>query len=114
MKLVIQIPCYNEEATIVRTLDDLPKFIPGIDEIKILIIDDGSKDRTVEVAQNWGVRDFVRFNQNKVWRALLKPVWKNRSVSALTLSSIPTLIISIKAVTSPGLFSQFSKKKPRS
>lgn len=65
MKLVIQIPCYNEEATIVRTLDDLPKSIPGIDAIEILIIDDGSKDHTVEVARNWGVQSFVRFNQNK-------------------------------------------------
>lgn len=65
MKLVIQIPCYNEETTIVKTLNDLPKSIPGIDEIEILIIDDGSKDQTVEVAQQWGVRQFVQFTQNK-------------------------------------------------
>ncbi|PIS28288.1 MAG: glycosyl transferase [Candidatus Marinimicrobia bacterium CG08_land_8_20_14_0_20_45_22] len=65
MKLIIQIPCYNESATIEKTLNDLPKSIPGIDEIEILIIDDGSRDRTVDVAREWGVRQFVPFNQNK-------------------------------------------------
>ena len=51
MKLIIQIPCYNEEQTLATTLGDLPKSIEGIDEIQILIIDDGSSDRTVEVAK---------------------------------------------------------------
>jgi len=65
MKLIIQIPCFNEEETILRTLNDLPKSIPGIDEIDILVIDDGCRDRTVELARQWGVRHFVHFNQNK-------------------------------------------------
>jgi len=65
MKLVIQIPCYNEENTIANTLADLPKDIPGIDIIEILIINDGSVDKTMEIAKQNGVRHFVNFNQNK-------------------------------------------------
>lgn len=64
MKLIIQIPCYNEEQTIAKTLKDLPKSIPGIDDIETLIIDDGSTDRTVEVAKRHGVQHFVKFTQN--------------------------------------------------
>lgn len=65
MKLIIQIPCYNEEETLTIALDALPKKIEGIDEIEYLIINDGSKDRTVEVARNWGVNYIVNFKQNK-------------------------------------------------
>lgn len=64
MKLVIQIPCYNEEKSLPITLNDLPKHIDGIDEIEVLIIDDGSKDRTVEVAKELGVNDFVEMPHN--------------------------------------------------
>ncbi|MEI9959631.1 MAG: glycosyltransferase [Limisphaerales bacterium] len=46
MKLVIQIPCFNEEKTLPETLRDLPKSIPGIDKIEILVVDDGSTDQT--------------------------------------------------------------------
>lgn len=55
MKLIIQIPCYNEEETLPITLDNLPKRIDGVDKIEILLIDDGSTDRTVEVAKKEGV-----------------------------------------------------------
>lgn len=65
MKLIIQIPCYNEEETLTIALDALPKKIEGIDEIEYLIINDGSKDRTAEVARNWGVNYIVNFKQNK-------------------------------------------------
>lgn len=65
MKLIIQIPCYNEAETLTVTLDDLPKHIEGIDKIEYLIINDGSTDRTVEVARNWGVHHVVSFKQNK-------------------------------------------------
>ena len=65
MKLIIQIPCYNEEATLQIALDDLPKKIEGIDIIEYLIINDGSKDKTVEVAKNWGVHYIVNFKRNK-------------------------------------------------
>ena len=65
MKLIIQIPCYNEAETLEVALNDLPKQIDGIDEIEYLIINDGSKDYTVEVAKNWGVHYVVNFKCNK-------------------------------------------------
>lgn len=65
MKLIIQIPCYNDADTLEIALNDLPKQIDGIDEIEYLIIDDGCKDNTVEVALNWGVHHVVSFAQNK-------------------------------------------------
>lgn len=64
MKLVIQIPCYNEEATLAIALSELPKKIDGIDEIQILLIDDGSSDNTIEVAKQNGVNDFVILPKN--------------------------------------------------
>lgn len=65
MKLIIQIPCYNEEETLGITYNDLPKHIDGIDEIEYLIIDDGSKDNTVKVAKELGFHHIVSFKQNK-------------------------------------------------
>lgn len=65
MKLIIQIPCYNEAETLEVALNDLPKELDGIDEIEYLIINDGSNDNTVEVAQKWGVHHVVNFKQNK-------------------------------------------------
>ncbi len=65
MKLIIQIPCYNEADTLEAALDDLPKRLQGIDEIEYLIINDGSSDATLEVAREWGVHHIVSFNQNK-------------------------------------------------
>ena len=65
MKLIIQIPCLNEADTLEIALNDLPKHIDGIDEIEILIINDGSVDNTVEVAKKWGVNHVVSFKRNK-------------------------------------------------
>jgi len=65
MKLVIQIPCLNEEKVLGETLRDLPKRIDGIDEIEVLVIDDGSTDRTVEVARTSGVKHIVSFTANQ-------------------------------------------------
>ena len=65
MKLIIQIPCLNEESALPVTLSELPREVDGFDEVEWLIIDDGSTDRTVEVAREHGVDHVVRFTQNK-------------------------------------------------
>ena len=65
MKLIIQIPCYNEADTLEMALNDLPTELEGIDEIEYLIINDGSRDMTEEVARQWGVHHIVNFSQNK-------------------------------------------------
>lgn len=65
MKLIIQIPCYNEEKTLPITFSQLPKKIEGIDEIEYLIINDGSKDRTVEVAKELGIHYIVDMINNR-------------------------------------------------
>lgn len=65
MKLVVQIPCLNEEKTLPLVLESIPKKIDGIDEIIILIIDDGSSDNTVQVARDHGVRHIVHHARNQ-------------------------------------------------
>jgi len=65
MKLIIQIPCYNEEETLTQTVHDIPKLIEGIDEVEILVIDDGSTDKTIEVAKEAGVDHIVKNTCNK-------------------------------------------------
>jgi len=64
-KLIIQIPCYNEETTLPVTLKNIPRNIKGVDEVEILVIDDGSTDHTVEVAKANGVNHIVKFTNNK-------------------------------------------------
>ena len=64
MRVFVQIPCLNEEMTLPLVLDDIPKKIDGVDSIEILIIDDGSTDKTVEVARKHGVTHFVRHTRN--------------------------------------------------
>ncbi len=64
MKLIIQIPCYNEAETLEIALNDLPKQIDGIDEIEYLIINDGSSDDTEKIAREWGVQYVVHFKRN--------------------------------------------------
>jgi glycosyltransferase involved in cell wall biosynthesis len=65
MKLIIQIPCFNEEAQLPVTLSHLPRQIDGFDSVEWLIIDDGSTDRTIEVAREHGVDHVVRLTNNK-------------------------------------------------
>ena len=65
MKLIIQIPCYNEEKALETTLSALPREVPGVDIVEWSIIDDGSKDRTVEVAKAHGVDHVVSLPRNQ-------------------------------------------------
>jgi len=65
MKLIIQIPCLNEEATLAATVAELPRQIEGVDTVELLVIDDGSTDRTVEVARRSGVDHIVKLTNNK-------------------------------------------------
>jgi glycosyltransferase involved in cell wall biosynthesis len=65
MKLIIQIPCFNEEKFLPVTLGDLPRELAGFDEVEWLVIDDGSTDRTIEVARENGVDHIVRLTNNK-------------------------------------------------
>jgi len=64
MKLIIQIPCYNEEKTLPAVLAELPKAIKGIDKIETLVINDGSDDKTVAVAKECGVDHIVDLKTN--------------------------------------------------
>ena len=65
MKVIIQIPCYNEEQTLGTTLAELPRSLPGVDEVEWLVVDDGSTDRTAEVATARGVHHVVRISRNR-------------------------------------------------
>jgi len=65
MKLIVQIPCLNEEETLPQTIADIPREIEGIDEVEILVIDDGSSDRTIEVAREAGAEHVISFAQNR-------------------------------------------------
>ncbi len=65
MKLIIQIPCYNEEETLELAYNDLPRHIDGIDTIEYLVINDGSRDNTVQKARELGFHHIVSFKQNK-------------------------------------------------
>jgi glycosyltransferase involved in cell wall biosynthesis len=65
MKLIIQIPCFNEAAQLPLTLSRLPRSVPGFDVVEWLVIDDGSSDHTIEVARAHGVDHVVRLTNNK-------------------------------------------------
>src|SRR5438067_5931622 len=65
MKLIIQIPCLNEQDTLPTTLADLPRRVDGFDEVEWLVVDDGSTDRTIEVARAHGVDHIVKLTNNK-------------------------------------------------
>ena len=65
VKLIVQIPCLNEEATLPATIADIPRELDGFDAVELLVVDDGSTDRTVEVARENGVEHIVRLTNNK-------------------------------------------------
>ena len=64
-KLIIQIPCYNEQSSLPITLAELPREVPGVDQVEWLIINDGSQDKTVEVAKEWQVDHIVNLEYNQ-------------------------------------------------
>lgn len=95
MKLIIQIPCYNEAETLEIALNDLPKQIDGIDEIEYLIVNDGSSDDTERIALEWGVNYIVHFKRNL---GLARGFWQElilHSDMAQILLSTQMRIISI-------------------
>ena len=102
MKLIIQIPCLNEEETLPATLADLPREVAGFDVVEWLVIDDGSTDRTIEVARDNGVDHIVRLTNNKGlaagFQAGLDAVPEARRRRR---SSTPTPTTSTTATTSP-------------
>lgn len=65
MKVIVQIPCLNEEKTLPLVLKSIPKSIPGVDSLEILIVDDGSTDKTITVARRLGVKHIVRHSRNR-------------------------------------------------
>lgn len=65
MKLIVQIPCYNEETTLPGVIAGIPRSIPGVDQVEILVVDDGSNDRTREVAADCGADHIVGNRRNK-------------------------------------------------
>lgn len=65
MKLIVQIPCYNEAETLPAVLESIPRQMPGVDEVRVLIIDDGCSDHTVEVARQHGADYIVRHASNR-------------------------------------------------
>ena len=85
MKLVVQVPCLNEEETLPSVLESIPRRIPGVDEIVVLVIDDGCTDRTVDVARSLGVTALCPpCPHTKLW------VDRSRTASPTRLSSAPT------------------------
>jgi glycosyltransferase involved in cell wall biosynthesis len=65
LKLIVQVPCYNEEATLPDVINTIPKNVPGIETVETMIIDDGSKDATIRIAKRLGVTHIIRNRQNK-------------------------------------------------
>ncbi|MBK7973338.1 MAG: glycosyltransferase family 2 protein [Deltaproteobacteria bacterium] len=65
MKLIVQIPCLNETATLGEVVRSIPRSIPGVDQVEVLVIDDGSTDGTAELARELGVEHVVRFRKNR-------------------------------------------------
>ena len=65
MKVIVQIPCFNEESTLPRVIAEIPRQIQGVDRVEVLVVDDGSTDRTAEVARRCGADHVVRHLRNR-------------------------------------------------
>lgn len=81
MKLIIQIPCYNEEKTLASVLKEIPKKIEGISEIETMIIDDGSSDRTIDIAKKHKVNHIVKHIWNK-WLGNAFRSWVHKALKS--------------------------------
>ena len=113
MKLIIQIPCLNEEETLPATLADLPREVQGFEAVEWLIIDDGSTDRTIEVAREHGVDHIVRLTNNKGLAAGFQAGLDARAEARRRRrSSTPTPTTSTTAATSPSSSSRSSTGAP--
>lgn len=67
MKLIVQIPCFNEADTLPQVVSDIPRNIDGFDAVEVLVIGDGSSDRTAHVARRLGVEHVIRLKRNQGW-----------------------------------------------
>ena len=91
MKLIIQIPCYNEEVALPVTLSKLPIKINGIDEIEVLVIDDGSTDRTVEIAKSYNVKHILTSTHHRgLARTFMAGLQKAISEGADIIVNVPS------------------------
>jgi glycosyltransferase involved in cell wall biosynthesis len=79
MKLIIQIPCYNEAETLKIALENLPRQVKGFSKVEWLLIDDGSTDNSVEIARECGVDHIISFTKNKGLAKVLWPDLKKQS-----------------------------------
>ena len=100
MKLIVQIPCFDEEQTLPAVIRDIPRQVPGIDQVEILVIDDGSNDLTSEVARECGADHVIRFPHNRGLGQAFKAGLTLVCGWGPTLSSTPTATTSTTAAIS--------------
>ena len=107
-KLIIQIPCFNEAESLPDTLIALPRRLPGVDVIEVLVIDDGSHDGTADVARRFGVHHIVRHRRNRGLAAAFQSGIDAAPISSST--PMPTANTPVK--TLPSWSRQLSRMKP--
>ena len=112
MKLIIQIPCFDEAQQLPQTLADLPREVDGFDVVEWLVIDDGSTDETVAVARAHGVDHLVRLTNNKGLAAAFQAGIDTALKLGADVIATPTRTTSTTARTSPGSCVRSSKAGP--
>ena len=111
MKLVVTIPALNEEKTIAQVIAGVPRNIPGVDETEVIVMNDGSTDRTAEVRSGPG-RSLLTSLAGRVWDMSFEPAWSAPCGAAPTSSSTSTAMDSSTPATSPSLSNPCSKITP--